>query len=215
MGQAAARQDTRRIALVNLLIAAAIVAIAALGFFVFPGHVWLQQDTQIYLPMLDRLWDPSLFAHELITSRPHLAWTAYDETALLLRRLTGLGFEPVLVAEQFILRILGIWGIYLIGRSLRFSARQSLLMAGIFSLGATIAGPAVLTFEYEPVPRGFAIMLTFLAIGLTMAGRFGWAGVAAGAAFLYHAPTVLPFLPVFAVVRGPRAPVEAVRSHRR
>jgi hypothetical protein len=191
---------------------------AALGYFVFPGHAWLQQDTQIYVPMLERLWDPSLFARELITSRPHLAWTAYDEIALLLRRVTGFGFETVLMLEMFLFRIAGIWGVYLMGRSLRFSMRQSLLIAGVFSLGATIVGPAVLTFEYEPVPRGFAVMLTFLAIGLAMLGRLEWAGVAAAAAFLYHAPTVLPFFLVFALASlakrkwKPFAPVAAAAA---
>ena len=33
------------------LVAAAILTITALGFFIFPGHTYLQQDTQIYVPM--------------------------------------------------------------------------------------------------------------------------------------------------------------------
>lgn len=184
----------------SALAGAAIVAMAVLGFFVFPGHTYLQQDTQIYVPMLDRLWNPALFTNELITSRPHLAWTAYDESALLLRRITGLTFKNILLGQELICRILGLWGVYLIGRAMRFSERQSVLIAGVFALGATIVGPAVLTFEYEPVPRGFAIMLIFLAIGLSMAGQMAWAAVAAGAAFLYHAPTAIPFWAVFAIV---------------
>jgi hypothetical protein len=83
---------------------------------------------------------------------------------------------------------------------MRFSKRQSLLVAGIFALGATIVGPAVLTFEYEPVPRGFAIMLVFLAIGLALSGRIGWASLAGAVAFLYHAPTAIPFWALFGVV---------------
>ena len=30
----------------------AIAALALLTFFQFPGHTWLQQDTQIYAPVL-------------------------------------------------------------------------------------------------------------------------------------------------------------------
>ncbi len=186
----------------SALAGAAILAIAVLGFFVFPGHTYLQQDTQIYVPMLDRLWNPALFTNELITSRPHLAWTAYDETALLLRRITGLTFKNILLGQEFVCRILGLWGVYLIGRAMRCSERESVIIAGVFALGATIVGPAVLTFEYEPVPRGFAIMLVFLAIGFSMSGSMAWAAVAAGAAFLYHAPTAIPFWAVFVVVAG-------------
>jgi len=184
----------------SALAGAAIVAIAVLGFFIFPGHTYLQQDTQIYAPMLERLSNPGLFTRELITSRPHLAWTAYDETALLLRRITSLDFKAVLLGEELVFRVLGLWGVYLIGRALRFSERESVLIGGVFALGATIIGPAVLTFEYEPVPRGFAIMLVFLAIGLSMTGRVDAAAIAAAAAFLYHAPTAIPFWTVFTIV---------------
>jgi len=65
--------------------------LTALTYFVFPGHTWLQQDTQIYVPMLEKLADPSLFARDLLTSRPHLSWTVYDDITLALDRMTGLG----------------------------------------------------------------------------------------------------------------------------
>jgi hypothetical protein len=200
VGETTARKDARQLALSGALVAAAILTITALGFFIFPGHTYLQQDTQIYVPMLEKLLDPALYPRELITSRPHLAWTAYDEAALLFRRISGLDFKSILLGEEFVFRVLGLWGVYLIARSMRLSERPSLLVAGIFALGATIVGPAVLTFEYEPVPRGFAIMLIFLAIGLTLSGRIGWASLAAAVAFLYHAPTVIPFWALFGVV---------------
>src|SRR5947209_18868160 len=124
----------------HLWVAGAIFAIALIGIFVFPGHTWLQSDTQIYVPMLEKLWDPSLYARELITARPHLAWTIYDETALALRWLTGLDFERVLLFEQIIFRALAIWGIYLIGRRFAESPAMALLIAAILSFGATIVG---------------------------------------------------------------------------
>ena len=34
-----------------LATAAASVALALLTFFQFPGHTWLQQDSQIYVPI--------------------------------------------------------------------------------------------------------------------------------------------------------------------
>ncbi|HVX65043.1 MAG TPA: hypothetical protein VHA11_00500 [Bryobacteraceae bacterium] len=178
-------------------VAAAIVCLTLLGFFRFPGHTFLQSDTQIYIPILERFWDSSVFGRELLALEPHVSFTIYDEMALLLRHATGMDFQSVLVAQQLIFRALGLLGIYLIASSLGLRARLALLVTAIFSLGATIGGPAVLTIEYEPVPRGFAIPLLLLAIGLVAHGRDLGAGIVCAAAFLYHPPTVLPFWIVY------------------
>ena len=61
----------------------------ALFTFYFPGHTYLHQDTQIYVPMLERMWDPSVLGCDLSATRPHMAFTLYDETALALKRLRG------------------------------------------------------------------------------------------------------------------------------
>lgn len=184
----------------RLGIASVVAVLTALTYFIFPGHTYLQQDTQIYLPMLDKLMDPSLYTRELLTSHPHMAWTLYDEVTVALRRMTGLGFEQVLTLQQLLFRALGIWGVFLIGTSLGFTRRLSLFVAALFSLGATIAGPSVLTFEYEPVPRGFAVPLVILAVGLLLTGRPLRASIAGAAAMLYHLPTTAPLWIVLAIV---------------
>ncbi len=181
-------------------VAAVIVLLTLLGFYRFPGHTFLQSDTQIYLPILERLEDRSLFGREPLALEPHVSFTVYDELALALRRATGLDFQGVLVAQQVILRALGLLGIYLIASALGLRTRLALLVAAVFALGAAIGGPAVLTIEYEPVPRGFAVPLLLLAVGLVAHGRDLGAGVAAAAAFLYHPPTVLPFWAVYFVL---------------
>jgi hypothetical protein len=181
----------------RLWVGAALLAIAALHFFQFPGHTWLQSDTQIYMPILEHIWDPSALQKDLLAQHPHVAFTLYDETAIALRRVTGLDFRHVLQTEQFIFRALGISGVFLMATALGLSDPLALLVAAIFSLGATITGPAVLVFEYEPVPRGFAAPLIFLAIGLIAHQRFLSAGLAASVAFLMHPPTVAPFWAVY------------------
>ncbi len=181
----------------KLLVAAGILALTLLGYFLFPGHTYLQSDTQIYVPILEHLWEPSTLGRDLLAQQPHVSFTVYDEAALWLRRLTGLGFREVLTLQQIVFRALGILGVFLLAGGLGLSPRAAWLTTALFALGATIAGPAVLIFEYEPVPRGFAIPLLFLAMGLVARGRDVGAGLAAAVAFLYHPPSVYPFWIVY------------------
>jgi hypothetical protein len=184
----------------DLTVALGIIGLALITFFWFPGHTYLQSDTQIYIPLMERLWDPSLLTRDLLTSRPHLAYTLYDEAAFVIRAITHAPFRFALEAQEIVFRALGLWGVFLIGGALGLERRLAFAVAALFGLGAIIAGPAVLTFEYEPVPRGFAVMLVFCAIGFAARNRLAGAAVMASVALVYHAPTMFPFWIVFALV---------------
>ena len=181
----------------HLLIAAALLVLTAISFFWFPGHTILLSDTQIYLPILEHLWDPSVLAKDPMAARPHVTYTIYDEVALVLRRVTGLGFEPIVLAQQFAYRALGILGLFLIATSLRIPGVFAMLLAALVSVGATVNGPAVLTVEYEPVPRGFAMPFILLSMGAAAHGRWVAGGVAAAIGFLFHPPTALAYCGLF------------------
>jgi hypothetical protein len=183
-------------------VSAAIAALALLSFYQFPGHTWLQQDSQIYVPILEHLRDPTVLANDILVERPHVTFTLYDEIALSLRRLTGLPFHYILGAEQLVTRGLGIWGCYLLATAAGLDAVAALVVAAIFSLGAMIVGPQVMIFELEPTPRAFALPLLVLATGFAAHRRFFAAGIAASAAFLIHPPTVYPFWIVYAAYAG-------------
>ena len=181
----------------SLIAAAGITTLALISFFQFPGHTWLQQDSQIYAPILEHLRDPEALKNDILVRRPHVSFTLYDESALALRKITGWEFQGCLQLEQLVTRALGIWGVWLIATALGLELMPALLVAAIFTLGATIAGPSVLTFEYEPVPRGLAVPLLLLAVGLAAHGRDLGAGIAGSVAFLIHPPTVYPFWGVY------------------
>ena len=178
--------------------ALALAVLTLLTYFVFPGHTYLTQDTQIYVPILEHLWDPSALTRDILVEHPHVAFTVYDEVAIGLRRVTGADFHAVLAGQQILFRGLGLWGIYLIALAVLEDRRLALLSTAIWALGGDVPGPAVLVTEYEPSPRAFAIPLVFLAIGFVLQRRYTWAGVAASVGFLYHAPSVLPFWLIYA-----------------
>jgi hypothetical protein len=176
-----------------LAVGAGILVLTLLSFFQFPGHTYLESDTEIYVPMLEHIWDSSALSKDLVATTPHLSFTLYDEIAIALRWISGSSFHAVLSAQQFIFRALQILGVYLLALSFPLDRRMAMLVAALFTLGAFITGPAVMVFEYEPVPRGFAVALVFLAIGLAAQNHLMWADIMAALAFLYHPPTVLVF----------------------
>jgi hypothetical protein len=199
----------------HFAVAAAVALLTLLSFFQFPGHTFLQQDTQIYIPMLEHIRNPSALAGDLVATRPHLSFTIYDEVTLGLSRLTGGSLESVLVAQQLAWRALGILGIFLIATSLGLARWPALAVAALFTLGALIQGPMVLTFEYEPVPRGFAVPLLLFAVGLAAHGRDLGAGAVASLAFLYHPPSTFVFWVVYsALTLWPAQPDWMVRRIR-
>jgi len=173
--------------------ASVCLAFALLTFFEFPGHTWLQQDTQIYVPILEHLRDPAVLRNDILVQQPHLAYTLYDEIAITARRVTGLGFREILQAQQIATRAIGFWGLLLLAEALGLAAGAAVTVAAICSLGVVVAGPSILTVEYEPTPRAFAFPLILLAIGFAARGRYRAAGVAGAIAVLYHPPTALPF----------------------
>ena len=181
-------------------IACALAALTTLGFFAVPGHTYLQSDTQIYIPIFEKLENPKLYQRDILLTAAHVSLTLYDETAIALRRLTRASFASVLQAEQLAFRFLALWGVFLIATSLGFGDAAGLLLAACFGLGADIVGPAVLSVEYEPVPRGFAISFLLLATGLLMHGRYTWACVAASFGVIYHFPSTVPFWTIFLVI---------------
>lgn len=175
------------------LVTAAVALLALVSFFWFPGHTILQSDTQIYIPILQHLEDPSVLANDIMAVRPHLSYSLYDEIALALRRTTGVSFETVLLAQLFLYRAAGIWGLYLLGTGAGFGMAPSLVLAALVSLGAAVNGPMVLTVEYEPVPRAFAMPFLLLSMGALAHGRALFAAGAATAGFALHPPTVLTY----------------------
>ena len=177
----------------RLIVLFALALLTLVNWQYFPGHTWLQSDTQIYVPIFERLEDPTALPNDIVATRPHTSWTIYDEVTLGLRAATGLGFEEVLFAQQILFRFLGLLGVFLLAHSCGLRTAGALFVAATFGLGAVINGPAVLTFEYEPVPRGFAVMLLMAAIGFGSKERWNVAEVLAGVATLYHPPTTAPF----------------------
>ena len=85
-------------------VCAGIAALTLLSYFQFPGHTFLGSDTQIYIPMLQHLWDPSSLARDLVSTKPHLSFTLYDEITIALRWITHSSFKAVLIAQQLIFR---------------------------------------------------------------------------------------------------------------
>lgn len=172
---------------------AAVLALTLASFFWFPGHTILQSDTQIYIPILEHLADPSVLKNDIMAVRPHVGFTVYDEFARGLRALTGLSFEQVLLAQQFVFRATGITGLLLVATGVGLPLLPGVVVTAAVSLGAVVYGPSVLTVEYEPVPRGFGFAVVLLSLGLLAQSRWRACVVAAAIGWCFHPPTAMAY----------------------
>lgn len=186
---------------------ASVLLLTCLGYVVFPGHVYLEADTQIYVPMMERIYNPVLFYDDPMIKRPHLALTAYDEICVALRNYAGLNFENGLKLQQLVFRACAAAGLLLIALQLGLAPPAAFFVAALVILNAGSLGIGIT--EPEPVARSFALGLLLLGVGLAAGGRFAAAGLAAALGFLIHPTTVAPFwaAAVFVVLRRAARPI--------
>lgn len=180
-----------------------MLLLSALGYFAFPGHSYLQADTQIYVPMMERIYNPALFTNDPMVTHPHLALTAYDEIAVFLRNYAGLNFENGLKFQQMVFRVCAAAGLLLI------ALRLGLALPGAFFATGAVILLGLASTEPEPVARSFAFGLLLLGVGLSLEGRFLAAGIAGGLGFLIHPTTMGPFwaAAAFVVLRRSARPI--------
>ncbi len=173
--------------------ALALGAFTLLTYLQFPGHTWLQQDSQTYVAILQHLDNPSALARDLVATHPHVQWTVYDEIARALHGFTGLGYHAILDAQLLLFRFLGLTGVFLLAAAAGLNRMGAIFVSFVFGLGAAIGGPEILSLEYEPVPRAFAFLLIVAALGYGAFGRWTVSAGLAGLALLYHPPTSAPY----------------------
>ena len=176
-----------------LLLGLGIVAFTWLEFHFFPGHTYLEGDSQIYLPVLERLDSPGFLSRDLVATHPHVTYTIYDEITLFLHEAGGLTFEKALEGQQLVCRGMAILGVFLLVVSTGLSDLPAFLIAVVLNLGAVLPGPAVQVVSNEPLPVGFAFALVILAMGLLAREKPLSAGLAGGVALVYHPATAAPF----------------------
>jgi hypothetical protein len=177
----------------HLATAVALGAFTLLTYFQFPGHSWLQQDSQIYVAILEHLDHPATLARDLVCIHPHVKWTAFDEISRALHAVTGLGYHSVFDAQMLLFRFFGLVGVFLLAGSAGLNRVGATFVAFLFGLGLFVGGPEILTIEYEAVPRGFALMLILAALGYGAYRRWRISVAFAALALLYHAPTTAPY----------------------
>ena len=177
----------------HLATAVALGAFTLLTYFQFPGHTWLQQDSQIYVAMLEHLDHPATLARDLLCVHPHVKWTAFDEIARALHAVTGFGYHAVFDAQMLLFRFFGLVGVFLLAGSAGSSRSGATFVAFVFGLGMAVGGPEILTIEYEAVPRGFALMLILAALGYGAYRRWKISVAFAAVELLYHPPTSAPY----------------------
>ncbi len=181
----------------TFLLFLGVVAITWLEYEFRPGHSYLQADTQIYLPILERLDTPGFLSRDLVATHPNVALTIYDEVTLFLHEAAQLDFRSALTAQQLLFRAAALLGVFLLALATGVGDLMAFLIAIVLNLGATLIGPDVLLVDREPLPGGFSFGLTLLAAGLIAREKPLLAALAGGLAVVYE-PTIAA--PLWAVL---------------
>jgi hypothetical protein len=176
-----------------LLLCLVIAAIVWLGFSIFPGHSYLYGETQIYVPVMERLAHPGFLSRDLVATHPYVTYTIYDEVTLFLHQIFHLNFQTALAIQQVLCRAAIVSGIFQLARAAGLDDIFALLVAALFQLGSTLAGPAISTVDREPTPTAFAFGLVLLAIGLFAKKRPLLGGLSGGIALIYDARIAFAF----------------------
>jgi hypothetical protein len=168
-------------------------AIAALQFLVFPGHTWLQTDTQIYAPVLEHLYAPGLLSRDLVATHPNMTYTIYDEATLFLAKIWRQDLQHALEMEQLAFRLAATGGVFLLARAAGLRSALSLLVGLLANLGVFVFGPDIAVVDTDPTPSAFAMGAVLLAAGFLATLRPLSAGLAGGVALLYDLRIAAPF----------------------
>ena len=176
-----------------LLILAGIAVVTWFEFEFFPGHGYLRSETQVYVPILERLASPGLLSRDLVATHPLFTYTIYDEVTLFLHEVLRLKIETALLAQQIVFRAAGTMGIFLLALSGGMSDLRALLTSAIINLGGFLPGPELHLIDPEPTTRAFAFGLLLLCIGFFAREKPLLAGFAGGLAFVYDARAAAPF----------------------
>ena len=92
----------------GLLILLSLLAVTWFEFEVYPGHSYLQGETQLLVPMLERLDTTGFLSRDLVASNPTFAYTIYDEITQALHADGQMSFERALAAQQLLFRFCAI-----------------------------------------------------------------------------------------------------------
>lgn len=176
-----------------LFLLLGIAAVTAFEFEIFPGHTYLQGDTQLLVPVLERLDAPGYLSRDLVATHPHVTYTIYDEATLFLHTAGRIDLKTALLIQQISCRAAAVGGVFLLALAAGVGDVFALLIAAFVNLGAALIGPAVLVTDPEPTPRAFAFGLILLAMGLLAREKPLLSGLTGGIALIYHVPVTAPF----------------------
>jgi len=183
----------------GLLILLGLLAVAWFEFQVYPGHSYLRGETQLLVPMLERLDTPGFLSRDLVASNPNFAYTIYDEITQSLHVAAHASFERALLWQQIFFRLAAVIGVFMLARALKVAPFGALLISAAVNAITHLAAPEAFVTNPEATPGAFAVALVLLAAGFMVNHMPLLGGLAAGLALVYDPVTAAAFWLVLAV----------------
>ena len=182
----------------SLLLLLGICAITYLEFSFYPGHTFLEGETQPLVAMMERLQSPGFLSRDLAAINPNLTYTIYDEVTLFLCRVTTHNFQWALAAQQIAFRFAGVLGVLLLCLAADIRRLAAVAVTALASAGIVLPGIHLSLTDPEPVPFAFALALSVAAFGLLANHKPLLAGLLGGVALAYQ-PSIASIFWLFVV----------------
>lgn len=179
----------------NVIIAAIIFLITTYSFFWQLGYKVFYQDQLIYLPILLKSLDPSLFAKDLIFSQE--GYTLFGQLITGAMNFLHIGLIPALFVITFISRYIFFYSIYRLTLYFTGSGRFSIVSPFLVMTGFRVYGTNIFTMDSALLPRDIGTTLGLFSLSWLFYGNFFTASIFLSLGILIHPAMAIPFILFF------------------
>jgi len=171
-----------------------VFVVTLFSVVVFPGIRFWDGDSVFYIPMVLKLWDPSLYSGDFLMSFMQTIYTIFDEIVVFVMNWTKLWFFDVGIGLMFVMRYIFYISVFWIAKYLF----KKDLYAIFVVLWALIVFPVLWSqiafFSGAFVARDMSMALSMAWIACVFFDKKWFAVLLFGLWLLIHPLTVLPFL---------------------
>lgn len=173
-----------------------VFLLSIFSHMIFPGYNVGIQDHKIYIPLIEKIYNPSLFHKDLLMFEDYsfLGYSLYGNLIVFLIKYLHVDIYIVLFFLSIIARFLFCYALYEVVLFFTKDKKFSLAAPIFIISGLTVYGTATITFDSLLLPRTIGLSLSMLFLAFFLKRKVFFSAIILGLAVLFHPTTALIFL---------------------